>query len=456
MALSKYEMDMCSGPLTRKIIIFTIPLMLSGILQLLFNAADIVVVGRYAGPLPLAAVGSTSSLTNLIVNVFMGLSVGTSVLVARYYGAKENEALSRTAHTAVMVSLICGTILALFGIIAAPKLLAMMDTPPDVIELSVLYMRIYFAGMPMTMLYNFCAAILRSMGDTRRPLYFLSIAGVINVCLNLFFVIVLGMSVDGVAYATIISQTVSAALVVIALVKTPGACRLDLKKMRIYKKELILMTKIGLPAGMQGMIFSASNTLIQSSVNSFGSTVMAGHAASSSLEGFVYTAMNSFHHTALTFTGQNYGAGTIKRIKYVLINCAVMVVVVGVVLGQAMIFFSEPLIGIYSPGDMAVVEAGRVKLTIVVGTHFVCGLMDLMVGMLRGLGCSLLPMMVSIIGVCGIRVVWIFTVFAANHSLEMLYISYPISWLVTVAVHFVCYIVVKRKIDRKASLASET
>ena len=288
-----YEMDMCNGPLLGKILIFAVPLMLSGILQLLFNAADIIVVGRFSGSHALAAVGSTSALINLLVNVFIGLSVGTNVLIAQYYGAKDRKNISETVHTSVLISLI----LVFVGVALAKPILKLMGTPDDVLNQAVLYIRIYFLGMPVTMLYNFGAAILRAIGDTKRPLYFLSIAGVVNVVLNLIFVIAFDMGVAGVALATVISQVISAALVVRCLVCMDGICRLNLKKLHIHRDKLMRMVQIGLPAGMQGAIFSLSNVLIQSSVNSFGSVAMAGNTAAANIEGFVYNSMNAVHQT---------------------------------------------------------------------------------------------------------------------------------------------------------------
>ena len=329
MKAKSYEIDMCNGPLTGKLLRFAIPLMFSGILQLLFNAADIIVAGRFAGHQALAAVGSTSSLINLLVNVFIGLSVGTNVLCANYIGAKQEKAVSETVHTSVLLSLICGVILIFIGVLLARPLLTLMGTPEDVLNQATLYMRIYFVGMPATMLYNFGAAILRAVGDTKRPLYFLFASGVVNVILNLIFVIVFHLGVAGVAIATVISQCISALLVLRCLIHEEGMYRLHLNKLKIHKNRLILMIRIGLPAGMQGAIFSISNVLIQSSVNSFGSVAMAGNTAASNIEGFIYTAMNAFHQTSISFTSQNYGAGKKKRITRILIQCEILVFIVG-------------------------------------------------------------------------------------------------------------------------------
>lgn len=447
-----FEIDMCNGPLLGKILLFAIPLMLSGILQLLFNAADIIVVGRFVGHQALAAVGSTSSLINLLVNVFIGLSVGTNVLVANYYGAKRYEQVSETVHTSVLTSLVCGCALILVGVFLAGPLLTLMGTPDDVLEQATLYMRVYFAGMPVIMLYNFGAAILRAIGDTQRPLYFLLFAGIINVLLNLLFVTQLHMGVAGVALATVLSQVVSAGLIVYTLLKSDGCFQLDFKKLKIHPERLRQMIRIGLPAGMQGAIFSISNVLIQSSINSFGSVAMAGSTAASNIEGFVYTSMNSLHQTALSFTSQNYGAGKTGRINRILFLCLSCVTVVGLVMGNCAYFFGHQLLGIYS-SDPEVISYGLVRMSYVAIPYFLCGIMDVMVGSLRGLGYSIMPMLVSLTGACGFRILWIFTVFQWSRSLDTLFISYPISWGLTAAVHMICYFFAIRK--KKALLAAQ-
>ena len=420
-----YEIDMCDGPLLSKILLFSVPLMMSGILQLLFNAADIIVVGRFAGSSALAAVGSTSSLINLLINVFVGLSVGVNVLVAKYYGGQREKDMSETVHTAVLTSLLSGLFLVILGGIAARPLLHLMGTPDDVLDQAVLYMRIYFLGMPVLMVYNFGAAILRAIGDTRRPLYFLFMAGVVNVALNLFFVIGLGMGVDGVGWATVISEHVSALLVLKSLMEAPGALKLNLKELRIHPKKLKRIVKIGLPAGMQGAIFSISNVLIQSSVNSFGSIAMAGNTASANIEGFVYTAMNAVYQTNLSFTSQNLGGRKYSRINRIMYICLAVVTVVGITLGITAVLAGDLLLGIYS-SDAQVLRYGMLRLEIICGTYFLCGIMDCMVGSLRGLGYSVIPMFVSLTGACGFRVLWVFTVFAAYRSLDVLYLSYPV------------------------------
>lgn len=445
MRTKSYEMDMCSGPLAGKMLSFSVPLIFSGVLQLLFNAMDMIVVGQCAGPNSLAAVGSTASLINLLINVFVGLSVGANVLIARYYGAGKEKDVSTAVHTAITMSLICGFLLTIVGLVASRQILIWMGTPKEVLGLATLYMRVYFLGMPVVMLYNFGSAVLRAIGDTKRPLYFLLLAGLINVGLNLFFVIQLNMDVAGVAAATVISQCVSSGLIVWCLMRTEGSCHLDIHKLSVNREKAFMIIRTGLPAGMQGVIFSLSNVLIQSSVNSFGPVAMAGNSAASSVEGFVYTSMNAYYQTALNFTSQNFGAGKNDRIRKVLQNSLLMVTVVGLVMGFAVYGLAEPLLEIYS-SKPAVIHYGVIRLSVIVTTYFLCGIMDTMVGILRGLGYSVMPMMVSLLGACGIRILWLVTVFQRHRSLFVLYLSYPVSWLITFCVHFGCYIYVVRKI----------
>lgn len=446
---SKYEIDMCNGPLLGKILLFTVPLMLSGILQLLFNSADMIVVGRWVGPDALAAVGSTGSLINLIVNVFIGLSVGANVLVARYYGSGQEKELSDMVHTAVLTSVICGVILIFIGYYVTPYALKLMAVPDDILPQSVLYLRIYFAAMPAMMLYNFGAAILRAVGDTRRPLFFLLTAGMINVFLNLLFVIVFSMGVAGVALATAISQVVSAVLVVRCLMCSEGAYKLSLKKLHITPHKFFMMARIGLPAGLQGAIFSISNVLIQSSVNSFGTDAMAGNSAAGNLEGFAYTAMNTLHQTAVSFVGQNYGAKKYKRIGIIALQCLAIVTIVGLVFGNVIYFAGNILLKLYAK-ESIVIEYGMKRLLYICCPYFLCGVMDTLVGCLRGMGRSVMPMLVSLAGACLFRVVWIYTVFAQYRSLETLYISYPISWIITAMIHFICFLFIYRKVKKQS------
>ena len=443
-----YEMNMCEGPLAGKMLIFTIPLMFSGILQLLFNAADTIVVGRYAGPQALAAVGSTTSLINLLVNMFMGLSVGANILISRYYGAKREQDIHETVHTSITVAAIAGIILAVVGNIFAKPLLVLMGSPEDVVDLAAIYVKIYFMGMPVILIYNYGAAILRAIGDTKRPLYYLTTAGVVNVILNLIFVIGMDMSVAGVALATVIAQCVSVALLLRCMCKMEGSCRLELKKLGIYKEKAVLLFRYGLPAGLQGSVFSFSNVLIQSSINSFGSVAMAGSSAAANIEGFVYTAMNSFQQTALCFTSQNLGGGRYERINKVLRNSMLMVTFVGVVMGGGCYFFGEDLLKVYT-SDPEVIAYGLIRFKWIGIPYFICGIMDVLVGMLRGLGYAVVPMFVSIIGACGFRILWIATVFAQYHSMDVLFSSYSISWLLTGGTHLICYFVVWKRLRKR-------
>ena len=439
---------MCNGTIMDKLISFSIPLMLSGILQLMFNAVDIVVVGRFSGSQALAAVGSTTALINVFTNLFIGISLGANVLAARYYAAGKTKEMSETVHTAIALALVSGVAMAVIGVVFARGALEIMGTPDDVIAKSTLYMRIYFCGMPFFMMYNYGAAILRAVGDTRRPLYFLFAAGAVNVVLNLFFVIQLGMGVDGVAWATVISECVSAGLIIRSLMKENGAMKLHLTKLRIVSGKLTQIVRVGLPAGMQGAIFSISNVLIQSSVNSFGSIAMAGNTASSNIEGFVYTAMNAVYQTSLSFTSQNLGGEKFSRIDKIKNICLGVVTVVGLVLGWGAVLGGHQLLGIYS-SDPEVLSFGMRRLRIICGTYFLCGLMDCMVGSLRGMGYSVIPMFVSLTGACAFRVFWIFTIFAVNRTLEVLYLSYPVSWIITAASHMVTYYIVRKHFPKE-------
>ena len=448
---TKYEMNMTEGPMLPKVLMFSLPLIASGILQLLFNAADMIVVGRWAGEQCLAAVGSTGSLINLMVNVFIGLSVGGSVAVARSFGANAPAAAHRSVHTAMTLAIIAGLAVGLIGFIFCRPLLQLMDNP--VLDLATTYMKIYFLGMPFNMVYNFGASILRAVGDTKRPLIYLTIAGVVNVILNLITVIIFHMNVAGVAIATVASQAVSAVLVVLCLMRSHGVVHLDLKELRIYKKQLIDIARVGLPAGLQGSLFSISNVLIQSSVNSFGEVVVAANSAGGNLEGFVYTAMNAIHQAALTFASQNLGAGKIRRVRRSVWVCIATVTVIGLVFGNLMLLFGKPLLSLYLDDPSAidpatgitVLEYGMKRMSWMLPLYCLCGLMDVVVGSLRGVGYSVMPMIVSLTGACLFRVVWILTVFAATPTLDILYMSYPISWALTFGVHLLCYLFIARK-----------
>ncbi|MGN0990354.1 MAG: MATE family efflux transporter [Candidatus Ventricola sp.] len=437
-------MDMTQGRLLTQVLVFALPIMLSGILQLLFNAADTIVVGRFAGNEALAAVGSVGSLNNMIISLFIGLSVGANVLVARYTGSRNERAVSDTVHTSVLLSLVGGVLLMAVGVLLARPLLTLMGSPDDVIDLAVLYVRIIFLGMPVQMLYNFCAAILRAVGDTQRPLYYLTIAGVVNVLLNLVFVIALHMSVAGVALATIISQAISAALVTRALLNMEGPTRLFPNRLRIHPGKLREIIRIGLPAGIQSSVFSLSNVVIQSSVNSFGSVVIAGNAASSNIGNFVYQAMNTFQQAITCFAGQNIGARKPRRIVSAMKVCMFWAILFGVTLGLLSCVFGPQLLSLFST-DPAVISAGMERQVIVCAPYFLCGVMDVMTGALRGIGYSLLPMIVSILGACAFRLFWVFTIFAAYPTLTCLMLSYPVSWLLTFSVLLVIFLVLWKR-----------
>ena len=411
----------------------------------MFNAADVIVVGRFAGSQSLAAVGSTSALINLLINVFMGFSVGVNVLVARYYGGRKERDVSETVHTAVTLSLVCGLILVAVGLALTRPLLELMGTPDDVIDKAVLYMQIYFIGMPANMLYNFGSAILRAVGDTKRPLYYLSAAGVVNVILNLISVIIFHMDVAGVALATIISQAISAVCVLRCLMRHESCLKIRLGELKIHKEKLMGIVKVGLPAGMQGAIFSISNVLIQSSVNSFGSIAMAGNTAAQNIEGFIYNAMVAVYQANLSFTSQNYGAGKFSRINRIMFICIGVVSVVGFSIGVLAYGAGTSLLSIYS-SDPEVIAYGMTRLQIIGLTYFTCGIMDTMVGSIRGIGYSVLPMIVSLTGACLFRIIWIFTIFQWSHTLLTLYISYPASWVLTATAHIVCFFLIRKKL----------
>ncbi len=449
----KGQSDLTEGPLIKKIILFTIPVVLTGVLQLLFNAADLIVVGRWCGSISVAAVGACGSVINLLVNLFIGLSVGAGVTVAHGLGADRDEDVHKTIHTAVPASIICGGVLTIIGVSCARPILELMATPEDVIGLSAVYMRIYFCGMIPSTLYNFGAAILRAAGDTKSPLYYLTAAGILNVTLNVLFVLVFKMDVAGVALATALSQTVSAVLILRALMKRTDCCKLELKKLKIYKRQLLRIVQIGFPAGIQGALFSISNVIIQSSVNSFGAVVMSGNAAAQNIEGFVYTSMNSVSQTALNFTGQNHGAGKIDRIRKIMLICLGLVFVTGTVLGNSAYLLGDHLLSIYITDSDEAVKYGLIRLAFICLPYFLCGLMDVATGLLRGIGYSVMPMIITVAGVCVFRIAWIYTVFRMPqfHSLQSLYISYAISWSLTFLTEIVVFNVILKKMKEKNS-----
>ena len=440
---------MCNGTIMDKLISFSLPLMLSGILQLMFNAVDIIVVGRFSGSQALAAVGSTSALINVFTNLFIGISLGANVLTARFYAAGREKEVSETVHTAITLALVSGIVMALVGLVFSKGALALMGTPDDVIGLSALYMRIYFLGMPFFMLYNYGAAILRAVGDTKRPLLFLMIAGVINACLSMVLVIVFKLGVAGVAIATVISQMISCVLVLRCLCRSESSYRLRFSELGMKGYYLKQIFSVGVPAGIQSTVINFSNVLLQSSVNSFGSMAMAGYTAANNLLGFLYVSVNSITQACMSFTSQNYGVGKLKRMDRVLADCMILSVVVAVVLGCICYGFGPKILQIYTE-DAEVIACGMEILAYTTITYFLCGWMDLFPGALRGMGYSAVPMVLSVIGTVGTRVVWIFGIFPYHRSLAILFISYPASWIITIILQVVCFYFVRRRVHRRS------
>ena len=448
MKKNKYEIDMCNGTIMDKLISFSIPLMLSGILQLMFNAVDIVVVGRFSGSQALAAVGSTTALINVFTNLFIGISLGANVLAARYYAAGKTKEMSETVHTAIALALVSGVAMAVIGVVFARGALEIMGTPDDVIAKSTLYMRIYFCGMPFFMMYNYGAAILRAVGDTKRPLIFLIVSGVINAILNLFLVIGFHLDVAGVGIATVISQLVSCILVLRCLHHTESSYQLHLAKLRIRSVYLKRIFEVGVPAGIQSTVINISNAMLQSSVNSFGYT------ASNNIFGFLYVSVNSFTQACMSFTSQNYGVKKLKRMDRVLIDCMILSVVVTLILGSGVYIFGPELLHIYS-NQADVIKYGMEIFSYTTVTYFLCGLMDLFPGALRGMGYSTVPMILSIIGTVGVRIIWIYGLFPSHRSLTFLFLSYPVSWIATIIMQVICFWFVRKKIHRTMAVTAE-
>ena len=443
MKSNKYEIDMCNGSIMDKLVSFALPLMLSGILQLMFNAVDIIVVGRFSGSEALAAVGSTTALINVFTNLFIGISLGANVLAARFFAAGRKEEMSETVHTSITLALFSGILMAFVGLVFSKGALELMGTPEDVIGLSTLYMRIYFMGMPFFMLYNYGAAILRAVGDTKRPLYFLIIAGVINAGLNMVLVIVFGLGVAGVGIATVFSQMVSCVLVLTCLCRAEGSYKLSFSKLSIKGYYLKQIFQVGIPAGIQSTVINFSNALLQSSVNSFGSTAMAGYTAANNILGFLYVSINSVTQACMSFTSQNFGVGKYKRMDRVLIDCMILSVGAALVLGCGAYFFGAEILQVYTE-EADVIQCGIEILSITTVPYFLCGIMDLFPGALRGMGYSAVPMVLSIIGTVGMRVLWIFVFFPQHRSLYFLFISYPASWIATIVMQVVCYYFVRK------------
>ena len=447
---NKYEIDMCNGTLMDKLISFSLPLMLSGILQLLFNAVDIIVVGRFTGRQALAAVGSTTALINIFTNLFIGISLGANVLAARFYASGKEKEMSETVHTSITLALISGLVMALAGVLLARFALNLMGTPNDVIDQSVLYMRIYFLGMPFFMLYNYGAAILRAVGDTKRPLFFLVISGMTNAVLNLVLVIVFHMGVAGVAIGTIVSQLISSILVLRCLYTSNTSYRLYFSKLGIKTQYLKQIFQVGIPAGIQSTVINLSNALLQSSVNSFGSVAMAGYTAANNIFGFLYMSVNAVTQSCMSFTSQNYGVKKLKRMDRVLLDCMILSVGVTLTLGCGAYFFGPELLKIYT-SDADVIRCGVEVLAFTTVPYFCCGIMDLLPGALRGMGYSVVPMILSIIGTVGTRIVWIFGLFPAHRSLSFLFISYPVSWILTILMQAVCFCFVRKHVHQSVN-----
>ena len=437
--------DLTQGKLLPGIIRFVLPVIATGVLQLLFNAADLVVVGQFCGSNSVAAVGATSTLNVLIVNFFLGISVGGGVCVAQAIGAKDDTRVHETVHTAIPLALIFGVVVTVIGIVFAEPLLRMMDTPESVLPLSVRYMRIVFCGQLFHVVYNYGAAILRAAGNTKGPLIYLTSAGGLNFVMNVILVTFLDMDVAGVALATASSYVLSAVLVVRALLKREDACRFRFRWMKIRKAPLLRMLKIGVPAALNGIMFSVANVLCQSSVNSFGDIAVAGNAAAASIGGFVYTSMNAFHQTALNFTGQNAGAKKYDRVRKVMFYCMGCALVLGFILGGLVNLFARPLLGIYLSDAPASVAMGVIRLRYVCLLYFLCGLQEVTVGVLRGMGYSSTPLMASLVGVVFVRIGWILTVFQAYRRLEVLYLSFPLSWTVVLVVNLILVAIVLKK-----------
>lgn len=440
------------GSLLHSMLTFALPIMAMNLLQLLFNAADMVVVGRFDGSAALAAVGATGSLINLIVNLFMGLSVGTSVVVARDYGARKVEAIRQSVHTSIAVSLVGGAIATTIGLLFCAPLLRWMGTPEDILSAATLYMRILFAGMPASMVYNFGAAILRAVGDSKRPMYFLVVSGAVNVVLNLIFVAVLRLGVAGVAWATIISQYLAMGLIMASLMKNEGPLRFNWRRLRIHGLKLAQILKIGVPAGLQSVLFSISNVLIQSAVNSFGTTMVAANAAASNVEGLVSTTMNSYYQAAITFTGQSVGAGDYDRIDVIAKISTGLIFGTWIVVGGLVLFFGRPLLAIYT-ADPAVIDLGMLRMKVMMAVYFTCGIMNVFPGLTRAMGYSVLPMLSTLVGACLMRIVWLATVFKWYPTEFVLFAVYPVTWALAGLGQVASFFYARSQIRRRASAA---
>ena len=447
---SKYSLDMTKGPFLKKILRFSLPLVFTGLLQMIYNTADVIVVGRFAGGTALAAVGATGSLVHLILNIFLGLSMGSGVMTAKYIGAKDEDSVKRCVHSAMLLGILSGVFVAIFGFLFSEQLLVLMDSPEDVLPLSTLYLKIFFLGAPAGMVFNFGASIVRATGDTKKPLIILSLSGILNIVLNLILVIYFHMSVAGVAIATITAQYVSATVITVVLLKMKNACKLDLKKLRLHKEEVKRILYVGIPAGIQNSLFSVSNVIIQTTVNSFGSVAMAGIAAGSNVDTLIYTCTNAVSQTTMTFSSQNFGAKKYENFNKIYFRCILLTIAIAGSMGALGVIFKDFFVGIFST-DPAVIAIGAERLTLILPFYFFCSLMDVGAGQLRGMGKSFLPMIISLLGGCGIRLLWVFAFFPKNPTLIYLYYAYPISWSITAAVLIACFFLVRSQILKRAS-----
>ncbi len=445
----RQKQDLTEGAIMPKLILFCIPILLSGMLQLLYNSADMIVVGQFSSDTAMGAVGASGSLINLMVNLFIGLSVGTSVTVAQYIGSRQYDQVRAVVHTSVALSALMGVFVGLFGFAFAEQALLMMKTPETTLAEALPYVRAYMTGVPALMIYNYCAAVLRAKGDSTRPLVFLAVSGLLNVLMNLLMVVGLGLGAVGVGIATSFSQYAALTMILVHMTRLRDDCRIEWRHIRIHRAKLVEILRIGLPAGIQSVLFSISNVMIQSSVNSFGDAVIDGNAAAANIDGFIWNAQNSVYQGAITFAGQHVGAKKYKRLSRVVVNCMVLVTVIGFLFGGAVILFAKPLLTVYAPDMTATaLEWGRQRLNLMGATYFLCGLMDVAVGILRGMGRTLTPMVVSLAGVCGIRIMWVLLVFRAFPTMTCLYLSYPVTWLITGAVQYTLLFVCKRQMER--------
>lgn len=448
---SRYSLDMTCGPFLKKIMIFSVPLILTGVLQLAYNTADIIVVGRFVSKEALAAVGSTGSLINLFVNVFLGLSMGSGVMVARYIGARDDKRVSDCVHTAMLLGVFCGILIGIIGFFFSGEMLKLMQVPDDVLDLATLYLKVYFLGSPGLLTYNFGASVVRATGDTKRPLVILALSGLVNVILNVVLIVVFNFGVEGVAIATIVSQYLSAIMIVAYLFSVNNSCRLDIRKFRVEKSELKQILRLGLPAGVQSSLFSISNVIIQSSVNSFGSVAMAGIAAGSNYDSYIFTGTNAISQTAMTFTSQNIGAKKFENIGKIYRYCITFASAIGISMGIVGLIFSEQITGFFSE-DAGVIQIGADRMRLVMPFYFFCSLMDVTASQIRGMGKSVEPMIISLIGACGLRILWVFFILPLDRTLVNLYWSYPVSWAVTFFAQFIMFFILKNKIVKKGGI----